>query len=864
MAVVELRDRAAIAELCRRNRFRHVYEIGDLDDFFWPHTRFVGWRGEHEVTQVALLYTEPAPPVLLALGESPQADMTSLVDSLLPELPARLYAHLSPPLLDTVAARYDVESHGLHLKLGLATTSCLGNAPAAALGPPDLDEVVAFYERAYPGTWFVPRMLETGRYVGIREQRGARVCRGRPRVLARLGRGGARQRGHGAGVARTGPCDEGLRRPLPRAARGRRRHDRAQRPGRQPARDHRLPEAGVRGGRRVPGSRPHGPGHRGGGRMTSAPLEDYGLVGDLHTAALVSRHGSIDWACFPRFDSGACFAALLGDDENGRFVVRPGGAVRPTGRRYRHRTLILETELATDGGVVRLIDFMPPRHRVPHLVRIVEGVEGRVEMELDLTIRFDYGSIVPWVRNLDGVLHAVAGPDALRLSTPVDLTGRDLHTQATFSVAAGERVPFVLTWFPSTDPPPAAVDAEQALRDTERFWVDWAGTCSDQGRWHEVVLRSLITLKALTYAPTGGIVAAPTTSLPECLGGVRNWDYRYCWLRDATLTLLSFLRAGYDEEARAWRDWLLRAIAGSPEALQIMYGLGGERRLTELELPWLDGYEGSRPVRVGNAAASQLQLDVFGEVGDALYHARLNGLAPLPEAWALNGKLLEWLDTGWREPDEGIWEVRGPRRHFTHSKVMAWVAFDRAVRSVRLFGLEGPVDRWRARRDEIHDEVCRHAWHGGLGAFTQSYGSDRLDASLLMMPLVGFLPAGDERVAGTVAAIERDLVHDCFVSRYRPDEQSTDVDGLPPGEGAFLPCSFWLAEVLALQGRRSEASMLFERLLGLSNDVGLLSEEYDVEAQRLVGNFPQALTHLTLVDAALQLDAGEGALRAPS
>ena len=513
---------------------------------------------------------------------------------------------------------------------------------------------------------------------------------------------------------------------------------------------------------------------------------------------------------------------------------------------------------------MRLIDFMPPRRRLPHIVRIVEGLEGRVEMELDLTIRFDYGSIVPWVRNLDGTLHAVAGPDALVLATPVELVGRDLRTRAEFPVAAGERIPFVLTWFPSTDSPPTPVDAEDALLETARFWGDWTASCADQGRWHDDVVRSLITLKALTYAPTGGIVAAPTTSLPELLGGVRNWDYRYCWLRDATLTLLSFLRAGYDDEARAWRDWFLRAIAGSPEALQIMYGIGGERRLTELELPWLDGYEGSRPVRTGNAASDQLQLDVFGEVGDALFHARLNGLEPQPHAWALNSKLLEWLDTGWREPDEGIWEVRGPRRHFTHSKVMAWVAFDRAVRSVELFGLEGPVGRWRARRDEIHAEVCRHAWHGGLGAFTQSFGSDRLDASLLMMPLVGFLPASDERIAGTVAAIERDLVQDCFVSRYRPDEQSSDVDGLPPGEGAFLPCSFWLAEVQALQGRRTEATELFEQLLGLRNDLGLVSEEYDVEAQRLVGNFPQAFTHLALVDAALQLDAGEAALRAPS
>ena len=587
-----------------------------------------------------------------------------------------------------------------------------------------------------------------------------------------------------------------------------------------------------------------------------ALIEDYGLIGDLQTAALVSRHGCIDWLCFPRFDSGACFAALLGDEENGRWSLQPASGITSTERRYRGDTLVLETELACDEGVVRLIDFMPPRGEAPDVVRIVEGVEGTVPMKMRLSIRFDYGSIVPWVRRRDEGVHAVAGPDALFLATPVDLVGRNLHTEADFDVAPGDRVPFVLTWYPSNRPSPERVDAEQALVDTESFWREWVTDCVHVGRFREPLVRSLVTLKALTYAPTGGIVAAATTSLPEALGGVRNWDYRYCWLRDATLTLLALVRAGYEDEARAWRDWLLRAIAGRPGEVQIMYGIAGERRLTELELEWLDGYEGSRPVRIGNAASGQLQLDVYGEVADALYHARQAGIGASPDAWALNKKLLEWLEDGWRQPDEGIWEVRGPRRHFVHSKVMAWVAFDRAVRSVEEYEREGPVDRWRQLRDEIHDDVCREGFSEKLGAFTQSYGMDRLDASLLMVPLVGFLPADDERVVGTVAAIERELVEDGLVARYRADEENTGVDGLPPGEATFLPCSFWLAQVYAMQGRLDEAETLFERLLGLRNDLGLLSEEYDVEAGRLVGNFPQAFTHLTLVDAALTLAEG--------
>jgi GH15 family glucan-1,4-alpha-glucosidase len=589
----------------------------------------------------------------------------------------------------------------------------------------------------------------------------------------------------------------------------------------------------------------------------TARIEDYGLIGDLQSAALVSRFGSIDWLCMPRFDSSACFAALLGDAENGRWLLQPRGDFRPAGRRYRKDTLILETDLETDDGAVRLIDFMPPRGANPDVVRIVEGLRGRVELEMDLTIRFDYGSTVPWVRRIDGTLIAVAGPDGMTLNTPVEHQGQNFHTTAQFAVARGERVPFVLTWFPPHEGLPDCVDAEAALQDAERYWQEWADTCTHDGEWHEDVHRSLLTLKALTYAPTGGIVAAPTTSLPEVIGGVRNWDYRYCWLRDATMTLLAFLRAGYVDEARAWRNWFLRAIAGSPDDLQIMYGVAGERRLTELELPWLDGYERSRPVRIGNSASRQLQLDVYGEVVDAAFQARVLGLEASDEIWRLSQKLFDWLETGWREPDEGIWEVRGPRRHFTHSKVMAWVAFDRAVKAVEQLGRDGPVDRWRQLREEIHQQVCSEGWNAERRAFVQSFGSNRLDASLLMMPLVGFLPATDERVVTTVAAIERDLMRDGFVERYGADEESREVDGLPPGEGTFLPCSFWLATVLDMQGRSDEARALFERLLGLSNDLGLLSEEYDTVGQRLVGNFPQAFTHMALVGAALQLAKGE-------
>lgn len=585
----------------------------------------------------------------------------------------------------------------------------------------------------------------------------------------------------------------------------------------------------------------------------TAPIEDYGLIGDLQTASLVSRHGAMDWLCLPRFDSGACFAALLGTPDNGHWLLRPAGDYRPASRRYRGDTLVLETELETAGGTVRLIDFMPPRDTKPDIVRIVEGLRGRVEMEMTLVLRFDYGWIVPWVRSLDGTLLAVAGPDAVVLHTPVQHEGRDFRTIASFSVSEGDRVPFVLSWFPSNEPVPEPIDADAALTRTVAYWEEWAGRCRDAGKWTEDVRRSLITLKALTYEPTGGIVAAPTTSLPEEIGGVRNWDYRFCWLRDATLTLLAFLRAGYTDEARAWREWLLRAIAGSPEAVQIMYGVAGERRLLEIELPWLEGYEGSAPVRIGNGASYQHQLDVFGEIVDALYLARRRGLEPSDHAWALTRKLYEWLETGWELPDEGIWEVRGPRRHFTHSKVMAWVAFDRAVKTMERYGREGPIDRWRAVREQVREQVLREGYNADRGSFVQYYGSDRLDASLLLIPLVGFLPADDPRMIGTVEAIQRELTRDGLVERYLADEENVGVDGLPPGEGVFLPCSFWLAGVLAQQGRLEEAMELYERLLSLRNDLGLISEEYDTERRRLVGNFPQAFTHLTLVETAFTL-----------
>ncbi len=580
------------------------------------------------------------------------------------------------------------------------------------------------------------------------------------------------------------------------------------------------------------------------------PIEDYALIGDTRTAALVNRNGSIDWLCLPRFDSGACFAALLGDPHNGRWLLRPAGEVRATRRRYRGETLVLETEFETADGTVRVIDCMPPDEEIPNLVRVVEGVEGAVPMRMELVIRFDYGWVVPWVRRVDGVLSAVGGPDALELRTPVEHHGENLTTVADFTVHEGQRVPFVLTWHPSHEPPPPAIDAEAAVALSESWWQRWSSRCTHVGPWREAVMRSLLTLKALTYTPTGGIVAAPTTSLPEHIGGVRNWDYRYTWLRDATFTLYALLSSGYREEACAWREWLLRAVAGSPQQLHLMYGVAGERRLPELTLDWLPGYAGSAPVRVGNAAIKQRQHDVYGEVMDALHVARKAGIPPSANAWRLQRELLDLLESKWKEPDEGLWEVRGPSRHFTHSKMMAWVAFDRAVKAVERSGLEGPVERWRVSRDTIHREVCSRGWDAAKKAFTQSYDCPQLDAALLMMPLVGFLPHHDSRVISTVAAIERELLHGGLLLRYKTAECQ---DGLPPGEGTFLLCSFWLADNYAMQGRLDEARTLFERLLALRNDVGLLAEQYDPIAGHQLGNFPQAFSHVGLINTAYNL-----------
>jgi len=574
-------------------------------------------------------------------------------------------------------------------------------------------------------------------------------------------------------------------------------------------------------------------------------IEDYAIIGDCLTAALVGRDGSVDWLCLPRFDSPACFAALVGDENNGRWKIAPEGEITSTTRRYRGDTLVLETEFTTPSGKVRLIDFMPPRGEAPDLVRIVEGVEGRVDLHMELVFRFDYGSVVPWVTRTEDGLTAIAGPDMVRLVSRVPLHGEHFTTACRFSVGAGERIPFVMTWYPSYRDQPKAVDCEQALRTTEAFWTDWAAKCNYRGPHRDTVVRSLITLKALTYEPTGGMVAAPTTSLPEELGGVRNWDYRYCWVRDSTFTLFALANAGYLDEARAWRSWLQRAVAGTPDTLQIMYGIDGRRRLPEAELPWLGGYEGAKPVRIGNAAAQQFQLDVFGELGETMYKCLRAGLEPSGDGWNIALSLHERLETTWHEPDDGIWEVRGPRRHFTHSKVMAWVAFDRAVKAIEEFGLEGPADRWRSIRDEIHAEVCREGFNAEKGAFVQSYGSNQLDASLLMMCVVGFLPAGDPRVKGTIEAIERELTDDSgLVARYTPEE---DVDGLPPGEGKFLPCSFWMVDNLKALGRDDDANRLLEKLIGMGNDVGLLSEEYDPKARRMTGNFPQAFSHLAMI-----------------
>jgi GH15 family glucan-1,4-alpha-glucosidase len=587
----------------------------------------------------------------------------------------------------------------------------------------------------------------------------------------------------------------------------------------------------------------------------SSRIEDYALIGDTLTAALVSRDGSIDWLCLPRFDSNACFAALLGTPEHGRWLIAPTSHIRSITRRYRPGTLILETDYDTDEGAVTILDFMPLRRREADVVRIVVGRGGQVRMRMELIVRFDYGTIVPWVRRSNGVLHAVAGPDELTLRTPVDIHGESFKTVSEFSVAADERIPFVMAWHASYEAESPPLDPEEAFTETERWWSEWSSQGTYDGQWREAVERSLITLKALTYAPTGGIVAAATTSLPERLGGVRNWDYRYCWVRDATFTLYALMMGGYREEAKAWREWLVRAVAGRPSELQIMYGPAGERRLPELELPWLPGYEGSYPVRTGNIAVKQFQLDVYGELMDAMHQTRRNGIESDGNSWRLQRALMDFLESAWDRPDEGIWEVRGPRRHFTHSKVMAWVAMDRAVKAVEQFGLDGPVDRWRQVRAEIHAQVCRQGFHADVGAFVQYYGSQSLDASLLMIPLVGFLPATDERVQGTVKVIERNLMIDGFVARYN---SSPEVDGLPSGEGVFLACSFWLVDNLVLLGRQEEASRLFERLLKVRNDVGLLSEQYDPKDRRLLGNFPQAFSHVGLVNTACNLSGRSG------
>jgi GH15 family glucan-1,4-alpha-glucosidase len=582
-----------------------------------------------------------------------------------------------------------------------------------------------------------------------------------------------------------------------------------------------------------------------------AKIEDYALLGDLHTAALLSKAGSVDWLCLPRFDSAAVFAALLHDDRAGHWTIAPAGQSECTTRRYVRDTLVVETDWDLPGGAVRVVDFMPPRAQTPHLIRIVIGLSGEVAMRSTLRLRFDYGRDIPWVTRDGTSIHAIAGPDLIRVTSPVPLRGDHLETVADFTVHAGNRVTFALSWAPSHDRGMEHVDAEQALSATTDFWTRWRTHASyETGPYDDAIDRSLITLKALTYEPTGGIVAAATTSLPEQLGGARNWDYRYCWLRDATYTLQALLAAGFRAEAGAWRDWLLRSIAGQPEALQILYGIDGTRRIPEIELGWLSGYEGSRPVRTGNAASEQIQLDVWGETLDALFLAREAGLPADPDAWALQVALMEHLESAWSQPDNGLWEVRGDQQHFTHSKVMAWAAADRMARSVRKHGLAGPVQRWEQLRDQIHHDVVTHAFDAQRNTFTQAYGSRALDASLLLIPRVGFLPATDPRVLGTISAIRRELSEDGLIRRYQTAQTN---DGLQGGEGLFIACSFWLVDALHAAGQQPDATDLFERLLSLRNDVGLLSEEWDPSAQRLLGNTPQAFSHFALVVSAIQL-----------
>ena len=584
-------------------------------------------------------------------------------------------------------------------------------------------------------------------------------------------------------------------------------------------------------------------------------IEDYALIGDCESAALVGRDGSIDWLCWPRFDSGACFAALLGGPEHGRWRIAPVEETVRVERQYRGDSMILETTFTTASGVVTVIDFMPPVGTQSDLVRMVVGKQGRVTVRVELLLRFAYGALVPWVTRLDDhSLRAIAGPDMVVLHMDTPLHGEGLTSVGDVTVAAGETTSFVLTWRPSHEAVPTPVDARKALVETEAFWREWSSRCRYDGEFRGPVLRSLLTLKALTFRPTGGIVAAPTTSLPEEIGGPRNWDYRVCWLRDATLTLIALMDAGYYDEAQAWRDWLLRAAAGSPDQVQIMYGLGGERRLLEWEVPWLPGYEGSQPVRIGNAAYAQLQIDVFGEVMDAFHQARVGGMPESTDAWELECALAAHLEKIWSLPDNGIWEVRGGRQHFTHSKVMAWVAFDRAIHSAEACGLRGPIEHWRVLRQKMHDEICARAFNRTIGSFVQSYDSNQVDASLLLLPLVGFLPATDERILGTVRAIEKRLLVDGFVYRY--DSLLTD-DGLPPGEGAFLACSFWLADNYLLQGRQRDARELFTKLLAIRNDVGLLAEEYHPGLRRQVGNFPQGFSHVAIVSTALNIQRAE-------
>jgi GH15 family glucan-1,4-alpha-glucosidase len=580
-------------------------------------------------------------------------------------------------------------------------------------------------------------------------------------------------------------------------------------------------------------------------------IEDYALIGDLGSAALVGRDGSIDWLCWPRFDSDACFAALLGTPENGRWLIGPKQTTTKVTRRYRPNTLILETRFETEDGAATLIDFMPPREGNSHLCRMIVGERGSVDLHGELILRFGYGANVPWVTRIDAhTMRAVAGPDMVVLHSSVPFRGEDFKTVGDFTIRAGETMKFSLSYELSHMELPEPVDVAGRLAETEKYWLDWAAKNKIAGSWDEAVVRSLITLKALTYAPTGGMVAAATTSLPECVGGVRNWDYRFCWLRDATLTLLALMNGGYYEEAQMWREWLLRAAAGSPNQIQIMYGIRGERRLTEWEVPWLPGYENSQPVRIGNAAHSQLQLDIFGEVMDALHQARQGGLGAHEIGWDLERALLLHLEKIWTQPDEGIWEVRGARQHFTYSKVMAWVAFDRAIKSAQDHNLPGPVAHWRSIRAQIHADVCAHGYDAALGSFVRAYGSKELDASLLLLPALGFLPPDDPRIRRTIEAVERGLMRDGLLLRY---DTATADDGLPPGEGVFLACSFWLVDALLMLGRHDDARRLFEYLLTLRNDLGLLSEQYDPRTKRLVGNFPQAFSHLALVNSASNL-----------